>query len=58
MQNRDDTAMWQVTCQCGWRTHGAKAAIVPAVQEHGRSAHGIELTEAQVMEQAVPAEAG
>ena len=56
MQNRDDAALWQVTCQCGWRVRGAKDVVVTAVQEHGRSTHALELTEAQVMQQAVPAE--
>jgi predicted small metal-binding protein len=46
-------ALWQVTCQCGWRTRGAKEEVVRAVHEHGRAAHGMELTEEQVMAQAV-----
>ena len=44
---------WQVTCRCGWRTHGTRGEVVRAVQEHGRVAHGMELTEEQVMAQAV-----
>lgn len=51
-----DSAQWQVTCQCGWRTHGTRREVVSAVQAHGLSAHGQSLTEDQVMEQAVPAE--
>ena len=47
---------WQVTCQCGWRVRGSKEVVVQAVQEHGRSTHGLELTEDQVMSQAVPAQ--
>ncbi len=43
---------WQVTCACGWRTHGTRTEVVAAVQEHGRSAHGVELTAEQVMAQA------
>lgn len=48
--------MWQVTCQCGWRTRGAKDEVVVAVQAHGREAHGLETTEEEVMQLAVPAE--
>ncbi|MSQ34007.1 MAG: DUF1059 domain-containing protein [Dehalococcoidia bacterium] len=44
---------WQVTCQCGWRVHGTKAEVVLSVQEHGRSAHQLEITEDQVMALAV-----
>ncbi|MSQ32817.1 MAG: DUF1059 domain-containing protein [Dehalococcoidia bacterium] len=51
-QNRE--AQWQVTCQCGWRVHGAKAEVVVAVRQHGRSAHQLEVTEDQVMALAVP----
>jgi hypothetical protein len=57
MQERADAAQWQVTCQCGWRVHGTKEVVVPAVQEHGRNTHGVELTEEQVLAQAVPIEA-
>jgi predicted small metal-binding protein len=49
-------ARWQVTCQCGWRTNGTRPEVVRAVQEHGRTAHGMELSEEQVMAQAVPVE--
>ena len=52
MQDRSE-AQWQVTCVCGWRTHGTKDAVVVSVQEHGVSAHGQQLTEEQVMAQAV-----
>ena len=56
MQDRSD-AQWQVTCPCGWRTHGTKEAVVASVQEHGKTQHGQELTEQQVMDLAteVPA---
>jgi predicted small metal-binding protein len=46
-------SQWQVTCQCGWRTAGDRTAVVRAVQDHGRTAHNVELTEEQVMAQAV-----
>lgn len=48
--------MWQVTCQCGWRTRGAKDEVVAAVQAHGREAHGLETTEEEVMQLAIPIE--
>jgi hypothetical protein len=52
MQDRSQ-AQWQVTCPCGWRTHGTQDAVVTSVQEHGRSEHAQELTEQQVMALAV-----
>ena len=54
MQDRAANALWQVTCQCGWRTYGTRATLVPAVQAHGRSAHGLEISEEEVMALAVP----
>jgi predicted small metal-binding protein len=48
--------MWQVTCECGWRVKGAKDEIVAKVQEHGRTAHGRELTEDEVLAIAIPVE--
>ncbi len=54
-QNTAEASQWQVTCQCGWRVHGTKDEVVPAVQEHGRSAHSLEVSEEQVMALAVPA---
>ncbi|HEY3108312.1 MAG TPA: DUF1059 domain-containing protein [Chloroflexota bacterium] len=57
MQQRE-VARWQVTCQCGWRVHGTRDEIVAAVQAHGRAAHGLELSDEQVMAQAVPDRAG
>ena len=47
--------LWQVTCQCGWRVRGPRDVVVASVQEHGRHTHGVELSEDQVLEQAVPA---
>jgi hypothetical protein len=55
MQQTEPEALWQVTCPCGWRTHGRKADVVAAVIEHGQTAHGQSLTEAQVMDLAVRA---
>jgi predicted small metal-binding protein len=53
VQQTHQEAQRQVTCPCGWRTHGTRAEVVAAVIEHGRTAHGQELTEAQVMDLAV-----
>lgn len=52
MTDEMNEGQWQVTCVCGWRTHGTRSQVIAAVQEHGRSAHTQELTEAQVMEAA------
>jgi predicted small metal-binding protein len=41
--------MKEVTCQCGWQTRGTEEEVVAAVQEHGRTAHGIETTREQVL---------
>ena len=54
MESSETTAQWQVTCQCGWRVHGPRDMVVVAVQEHGRTTHALELTEEQVMAQAMP----
>ena len=53
MQQHASEGQWQVTCVCGWRTHGTRDVVVANVQEHGRSTHGQDLTEEQVMAQAV-----
>ena len=53
MQEVSKEGDWQVTCPCGWRTHGSRSEVVASVQEHGRSAHSQELTEDQVMDLAV-----
>jgi predicted small metal-binding protein len=54
MANDQSSAQFQVTCQCGWRVKGSRDDVVRDVQEHGRTAHNTELTEEQVMSQAVP----
>ena len=41
--------MWQVTCECGYRIRGTHDEVVADIQEHGRSVHQQELTEADVM---------
>lgn len=50
-----ESRRWQVTCQCGWRVRGTRDEVVSAVQQHGRTAHNVALTDEQVMQQAVPA---
>jgi hypothetical protein len=50
MERQSDEGQWQVTCPCGWRTHGTRSEVIAAVQAHGRTAHSQELSEAQVME--------
>ena len=47
---------WQVTCECGYRASGAQDAVIAEIQEHGRSAHGRELTNEEVIAIAVPLE--
>jgi len=41
--------MIEVTCECGWQTRGGEDEVIAAVQEHGRSAHGQDLTREQVL---------
>ena len=53
MQETEQESMWQVTCPCGWRTHGTRPEVVAAVIEHGQAAHDQALTEDQVMDLAV-----
>jgi hypothetical protein len=38
----------EVTCRCGYVMRGSKSAIIRMVQEHGRSAHQLEVTPAEV----------
>lgn len=54
MTQASGSQQWQVTCQCGWRTHGPRDTVVTAVQEHGRQAHQRELSVDEVMAIAVP----
>jgi predicted small metal-binding protein len=56
MSNDQSSGQWQVTCPCGWRVNGTREHVVQAVQAHGREAHNQDLTEDQVMAQAVPGE--
>lgn len=45
--------MKEVTCICGWRCRGTEDEIVEQVIAHGREAHGIESTRAEVLALAV-----
>jgi hypothetical protein len=51
-------AMWQVTCECGYRARGSKDEVVATIQEHGRTAHGRELTADEVLAIAIPLDQG
>jgi len=58
MTQESGSQQWQVTCQCGWRTHGLRDTVgLAAVQEHGRQAHQRELSAEEVMAIAVPLQA-
>lgn len=39
----------EVTCQCGWQARGTEHQVIAQVIEHGRAAHGQELTAEEVM---------
>lgn len=54
MTATNDAGQWQVTCVCGWRVRGSRNDVVAAVQAHGKSVHGQDLTEEQVMQSATP----
>lgn len=41
--------MKEVTCQCGWQARGTEAEVIAQVMEHGRTAHGQDLTAEEVM---------
>lgn len=45
--------MKEVTCVCGWRIRGTEDEIVEQVIAHGREAHGIESTRAEVLALAI-----
>lgn len=38
----------EVTCRCGYTTRGTKAQVIADIRAHGRSAHQIEVTPAEV----------
>jgi predicted small metal-binding protein len=40
---------YEVVCDCGWSCRGSEAEVVAACTEHGRDAHGLELSREQVL---------
>ena len=40
--------LMEVTCRCGWVIRGSRSEVIRGVQAHARSAHGLELTPAEV----------
>lgn len=38
----------EVTCRCGWITHGTKAGVIKAIQEHARTEHSLTVTPQQI----------
>jgi len=44
-----------VTCECGFEARGSEDEVVVITQEHGRTAHNMEVTRDQVLAMAKPA---
>lgn len=44
----------RVACECGWTFQGEDPELVLAVQEHGRSTHGMDVTAEQALAMASP----
>jgi len=44
----------RVSCECGWSAEGEAAELITAVREHGRTAHGMDVTDEQVLAMAEP----
>ncbi len=38
----------EVTCRCGWVTRGTKTEVIASVRDHGKAAHNLEVTSAEV----------
>jgi predicted small metal-binding protein len=38
----------EVTCRCGWVTRGTKTEVIASVRDHGKTAHNLEVTPAEV----------
>lgn len=45
----------KVACDCGWTFDGEEAELIAAVQEHGRTTHGMDVTPEQALAMAKPA---
>jgi predicted small metal-binding protein len=41
-------------CDCGWTFEGEEAELVAAVQEHGRTRHGMDVTAEQALAMSEP----
>jgi len=39
----------RVRCECGWSFEGEEAELIAAVQEHGRTRHGMDVTAEQAL---------
>ena len=44
----------RVRCDCGWSFEGEDAELIAAVQDHGRTAHGMDVTAEQALAMAEP----
>ena len=44
----------EILCDCGWRARGTDEELVSAAQQHGREAHDMVPTPAQVLATAKP----
>ena len=47
----------EVQCECGFYARGTEEDLIPVVQAHGRSKHGMDVTPEQVVAQLKPYEA-
>jgi predicted small metal-binding protein len=45
----------RVRCECGWSFEGDDDELIAAVQEHGRTAHAMDVTADQALAMAEPA---
>jgi hypothetical protein len=48
MAQKSDEPDVHVRCECGFEAHGPLAMVAPLVQKHGREAHNMKVTRAQV----------
>ena len=48
------TMIMRVSCDCGWTFEGQDAELVAAVQEHGRTVHGMSVTAEEALAMAQP----
>jgi predicted small metal-binding protein len=44
----------RVSCDCGWTFEGQDSELVAAVQEHGRTVHGMNVTAEEALAMAQP----